>query len=325
MKTNEEYVDMWINKLKNVNNKSINTVKMYKSHLLKFSKFINKPFSEVDCFDIEDFLSNSQEKSTTKQHKQTVICRFYNWMYDHKFCDRHPKLEREGFSKEERNPQFLEKEQQEIILNYLLSRINVFKVSCRSHKIQINANSITEAKKIYAEKYNIPYLTYIKAEPMEDVFTRERDYMVTYFIINSGLRAHESLNLKVEKINFEKHEVKVIGKRNKERVVHINAYVNRALKEYIDKYGLTEYVFPNADMGKWAKSSMDSLYTNISKATGIDVHVHQLRHTYGQNLYDSGKVPLEIIQKQMGHSSIKITQIYAKVRDRHVKDAVENI
>jgi len=324
VKTNQELIEMWLNKLENMNNRSPKTIKVYRGHLVSFSNLINKPFSEVDCLDVELFLSKKGEKSTYKKIKQTVVCRFFNWMYDHKFVERHPKLERESFSRETRNPKFLEKEQWEVIKNYLLNETtNKFKVSSPSVEktVNIKADNMTEAKKIFAKRYGLEYLQYVKAEPIINMFTKERNYMVMYFMINSGLRSFETLELKVDKINFDRQEVTVIGKRNKERVVEINKFVTRALKEYIEKYHLTEYVFPNQDKGKWAKKSLDYVFTTVNKATGIEVNPHKMRHSYCQWEYDIG-TSLEIIQKQAGHSSGETTKIYAQVRSQQVKDAI---
>jgi site-specific recombinase XerD len=330
VKTNQELIDMWLNKLEYMNNRSPKTIKVYRGHLVSFSSLINKPFSEVDCFDIELFLSKKNEKSTYKQIKQTIICNFFNWMYDHKFCERHPKLEREGFSKETRNPKFLEKEQWEIVKNYLQNETtNKFLVSSSSVGIdkkvdkivQIKADNITEAKKIFAKRYKLDYLNYVKAEPITDIFTKDRNYMVVYFMINSGLRSFEVLELTVDKINFDRQEITVIGKKDKERIVQINKFVVRELKEYIDKYKLTKYVFPNENKEIWAKKSFDYVFTTITKKTGISFNPHMTRHTYGQWEYDRG-MKLEYIQQQMGHDSIDTTKIYVRVRNQQVKDAV---
>lgn len=325
MKTNEEYMQEWFAEIKTVLKLAAKTCQMYKIRMEQFNESLNKKsFVGVKRLDIINYLSNDEESISNKKQKMSVVLGFYDWMCDNNYINKHPMMKKLQFANEESLPKCLEPVEQEAIQNYLLGRTNLFKVSHGKHFAKIEADSITHAKEIYSKRYNISYLTYIKAEKIEDIFTRERDYVVTYFALNSGLRASEILNLKVSQINFEKNEVKVIRKRNKERIVHIHAFVIRTIKKYIEKYKLEEYVFPNAKGGRWAKSSMDALYTNISKVTGIDVHIHQLRHTYGQNLYDGG-VKLDIIREQMGHTSAETTKIYVKVRDRQVKDAVENI
>jgi integrase/recombinase XerD len=271
---NQEYINLWLNKLKNMNNRSDGTVKVYKGCIEQFATFINKSLTEVEYDDIEKYLSNPLEKSATKQRKQTTICRFYNWMYDRKYCERHPMLDRESFSKPIRNPKFIEKKQWEVIDRWFRRDLSTF--------------------------------------------AKERNFVMVYFMIHSGVRAHETLNLKVDKINFEQQEVTVVGKRDKERIVQINAFVTRTLKNYINKYQLIDYVFPNNDGEILSKSSMDLLFREVSKKTGISITPHVTRHTYGQWEYDDG-TPLEYIQKQMGHESGETTKIYARVRDRQVK------
>ena len=110
MKTNEEYIQEWLEELEVACSKSHGTVKNYRSPLLQFSTFINKPFSEVDRKDIIDYFKNvGTQEIATKTRKQSTICNFYNWMYDNKYCERHPMMSRMTFGAETKILNFLEK------------------------------------------------------------------------------------------------------------------------------------------------------------------------------------------------------------------------
>lgn len=284
MMSNREYIEEWLDELKTVDELVDGTLKMYKTRMNGFVNSLKgKSLTEVDRHDIIKYLSDEGESINTKKHKESVVCNFYMWMCDCNYVTKHPFMKRKRYSPKERLPKFLEKEQWEVIDKFM-------------HK---NLNS----------------------------FAKERNWNMIYFMVNSGLRSFEVLGLRVEHINFEQQEIKVIGKRDKERIVQVNAFTIRALKSFIDKYNIIGYVFANIDGKKLSKSSMDQLFTYISKKTGFHVNPHMLRHTYGQWEYDKGiKIGtvniLEIIQKQMGHSSIDTTKIYAKIRNQHVKDAI---
>lgn len=279
MKSNQEYVQEWLNELRFATKLASKTVQMYGIRIKQFvdSLETNKSLIDVKRPDIIKYLSNESDSINTKEHKQSIICNFYNWMCDNDYISKHPMMNRLHFANEERNPKFIEKNQWEIIERFLRRDLSTF--------------------------------------------AKERNFVMMYLMIHSGLRSFEILNLKVNNINFNQQEINIIGKRNKERIVQINTFVTKVLNNYINKYKLVDYVFPNEKMGKLSKSSMDQLFTMVSKKTGIEINPHMTRHTYGQWEYDRG-VPLEIIQKQMGHSSGETTKIYAKVRSKQVKEAI---
>ncbi|NLE05868.1 MAG: site-specific integrase, partial [Crenarchaeota archaeon] len=110
MKTNEEYIQEWLNRLQNACNKSPLTIRNYRSQLNQFNIFINKPFTEVTCEDIEGFVSGEKEIKT-KQLKQSVVCNFFNWMSDRNYVSKHPMMSRLTFGRNKKQIRFLEVEQ----------------------------------------------------------------------------------------------------------------------------------------------------------------------------------------------------------------------
>lgn len=326
IKTNEEYKQEWLNELQFAAKLNPKTVRMYEIRLNQFIESLNgKSLVDVKRPDIINFLSNEKDSKNSTSFKQSVIRNFYFWMSDNDYVVKHPMLKAIRLGNEELLPKFLEKEQWEVIRNYLQNECKkYFKVFNTKNDIVefIHAENSLEAKMKYVKHNKLLSTFNVRAIEAND-FIAERNYVMVCFMVNSGLRSSEVLDLTVERINYNQQEIRVIGKRNKERIVQLNTLTTKMLKNYIEKFNLSGYVFPTEKGTKLSKSAMDKLFEKISKYTGIKINPHMTRHTYGQMEYDSG-TPLEIIQKQMGHTSIDTTKIYAKVRSQQVKQAINH-
>ena len=124
-----------------------------------------------------------------------------------------------------------------------------------------------------------------------------------------GLRLNELLNLKIEDINGESKLLKVVqGKGNKDRFIPISENLLILLRQYYIKYNPKEYLFNGQNKLKYSGGSVGKI---VKKYFGNKFHVHLLRHSFGTHLVENG-VELNKIQKLMGHSDIKSTQIYTK-------------
>jgi integrase/recombinase XerC len=68
-------------------------------------------------------------------------------------------------------------------------------------------------------------------------------------------------------------------------------------------------------------------FKRVAKAAGLDSHysIHCLRHTYATHLLKAGKYNLRLVQEQLGHSSVKVTEVYTKLIDADVSAAVERL
>lgn len=123
----------------------------------------------------------------------------------------------------------------------------------------------------------------------------------------TGARRSEVLGLTWQAINLDKKQCRVIGKGNRERIIPLMPALV-ALLEPIKK-----------DIGRLFSDCHADTYTHkfkrLAVACGIeDKHLHDLRHTAGTFMLKNG-IPLEVVQKILGHSAIGTTQIYAKVLD----------
>ena len=139
--------------------------------------------------------------------------------------------------------------------------------------------------------------------------------------IFTGLRISELSNLKIQEIDFENYQIKVIGgKGGKDRYIPINNVIIRYIKGYINdrKKG---YLFVKSNQTPYSKRALQKKVEKLLKELSLDKKLssHSLRHTYATLLRRRG-MSLERIQVLLGHSRRTTTEIYAKMELEPVKE-----
>jgi site-specific recombinase XerD len=90
--------------------------------------------------------------------------------------------------------------------------------------------------------------------------------------------------------------------------------------------GPDDHLLPAGNGGHLARRTIQRVFERVAGRAGISGHsFHHLRHTYASHLYRAGGYNLRMVQKQLGHSSIKTTQVYADVFDEDLNQAVEKL
>ena len=140
-------------------------------------------------------------------------------------------------------------------------------------------------------------------------------------IYSSGLRMSEAVNLKMGSIDFEKRELVVRGKYDRERVVPLSDVARDFLERYAGerKNALEEYVFPGSRMGKASamrRTSMSRIFRELLERSGInkpELCTHSIRHSTATHLLDNG-AGVRQVQELLGHKSIESTVLYTHVQ-----------
>jgi site-specific recombinase XerD len=130
-----------------------------------------------------------------------------------------------------------------------------------------------------------------------------------------GLRLGELLNLTLKDIDSQRMLVRIEqGKGKKDRYVPLPGNLLELLRAYYKKYKPYYYLFEGQSGGKYAARSVQNVFKRAVARAGVKKHVsvHTLRHSYATHLLESG-VDVRVIQKLLGHASIKTTQIYTQV------------
>lgn len=146
-------------------------------------------------------------------------------------------------------------------------------------------------------------------------FKSIRDQMVVELLYGTGIRLSEALGLEEEDINFNKNQIKVLGKRNKERIIPIPDELARILGAYIEKkkeLGISEKKIIITEKGEpgYPKLVYNIIKTNLSYISTLEKRSpHVLRHTYATQLLNNG-ADLNAIKELLGHANLQATQVY---------------
>jgi len=152
--------------------------------------------------------------------------------------------------------------------------------------------------------------------------------LIIKLLYSSGLRLQELIDLKRKDIDFERGIINVkLGKGNKDRITLISdALKLDLLKYYSHNQFKTEYIFEGRN-GKYTKKSVQKVLDLAGKKIGIKVTPHMLRHSFATHLLEQG-TDIRYIQKLLGHSDLKTTEIYTSVSTKDlskIKSPLDNL
>jgi integrase/recombinase XerC len=161
-------------------------------------------------------------------------------------------------------------------------------------------------------------------ETEEDLYTGHLCRLIIEIFYGTGMRLAELINLKTENVNLRSGTVKVLGKRNKERIIPITSELNTLISNYLRKR--TEVLADSAavpdsenaqflllqENGK--KLSRSFVYSRVKRylslVTTIDKKSpHVLRHTFATHMLNNG-ADLNAIKELLGHANLSATQVY---------------
>jgi site-specific recombinase XerD len=145
----------------------------------------------------------------------------------------------------------------------------------------------------------------------------KRDRALIEFMLTTGCRVSEIVNLDISHVNFLREEAIVKGKGNKERKVYISRTAMHYLQEYISdrEINADSPLFANKFGKRWSKQSIEKLIKSIAKKVEVDnAHPHRFRRTFATNALNKG-MPVQCLQKILGHQSLDVTMRYCTVDD----------
>lgn len=158
-----------------------------------------------------------------------------------------------------------------------------------------------------------------------------RDTAMIRLLYSTGLRVSELVQLNVSDLDTEKHEIRVMGKREKERIVMVGDQARRAVAHYLDlernryaKKAREKALFLNQHGKRLTSRSVQRLFERLSRLTGKTLTPHVLRHSFATTLLSNG-ADLRVVQEFLGHASLQTTQIYTHVTLRKLREVIGNI
>src|SRR3972149_3035366 len=159
-------------------------------------------------------------------------------------------------------------------------------------------------------------------------FSAVRDKFIIQLLYHTGIRLSELVNLKVDDFNLSNNTFKVIGKRNKERIIPFSKEIKRSYNIYcnnrldIQTSGKTNYLFIT-EKGKpvYEKLIYRVVHNYLSYVTTIEKKSpHVLRHTFATHMLNNG-ADLNAIKELLGHANLSATQIYTHNTIKKLKNA----
>lgn len=128
-----------------------------------------------------------------------------------------------------------------------------------------------------------------------------------------GLRVSEIVNLKIEDIDSKRMLIHIKNaKGRKDRIVPLSPNVLNLLREYFKEFRPTQHLFNGQVTNQYSVRSCQQIYKKYIEESG---HIHTLRHSCATNLLENG-TDLRLIQKILGHSNVKTTEIYTHVSNQ---------
>jgi site-specific recombinase XerD len=159
-------------------------------------------------------------------------------------------------------------------------------------------------------------------EHIRDVCDNPRDLAMIDLLASTGMRVGELIRLKKQDIDFEERECIVLGKGDCERKVYFDARTKIHLKEYLNcrtDSNSSLFVSLNRPFKGINISGVESRLKVLGRKAKIDeIHPHKFRRTLATQAIDKG-MPIEQVQKLLGHVRIDTTMHYALVNQSNVK------
>lgn len=205
----------------------------------------------------------------------------------------------------------------------MISAVKAFyRYKLKIKELSVNPTLTIQSPKVpkklpqYVEQKDMEHL--FSDIPFEDSFEGLRDRTILELFYATGMRLSELLNLKIQDIHFQDYTIKVLGKRNKERLIPfgnrlselLTMYLGNLEKKFVDGTK-NNYIFVT-DKGEqlYPKAVYRIVRKYLDMVTTIDKRSpHVLRHTFATHLLNNG-ADLNAIKTILGHSSLAATQVY---------------
>ena len=176
--------------------------------------------------------------------------------------------------------------------------------------------------KIKTKKAVKNIITDEEIEKLRDNCRNLRDTAMIDLLYSTGIRVGELVKLNIEDINFSERECVVFGKGDKERKVYFDAKSKIHLKNYIESRTDNNpalFVTLNAPYDRLKISGVEIRIRELGRLLNLEkIHPHKFRRTMATRAIDKG-MPIEQVQKILGHSQIDTTMQYAIVNQNNVK------
>lgn len=165
-----------------------------------------------------------------------------------------------------------------------------------------------------------------------------RDYLIVHLALATGLRVMEISQLNCGDISADENYFSVYvrkGKGGKKRLVHFNSKFKEHFEQYLnwkktigEPSGPDDPLLLSSNTGRSLTTrAIEKAFKRTAARAGLPSYysIHCLRHTYACQLYRVSNHDLRMVQKQLGHSKSKTTEVYADVMDDDLARSLEKL
>ncbi len=285
MKKLEILLKDYLNYCRTIKKLDPKTLKAYQIDLMQFQTFMQPHPDFTDKTAISGFISSLHEKYQPKTTKRKIasLKAFFHYLVYEELIPANPF---DKINVKFREPLILPRTIPESVIENFLATM----YHCHSH-------SRTE----YQQNASL------------------RDIAVIELLFATGVRISELCSLRLNQVDLVSFKITIYGKGSKERMIQItNPDVRKILLEYYSVFKeditSTGWFFVNRLHQRYSEQSVRSMIVKYLKLAMVDMHItpHLFRHSFATLLLEAD-VDIRYIQKLLGHSSIKTTEIYTSV------------
>ena len=195
-----------------------------------------------------------------------------------------------------------------------------YKFLLRTEAINLSPLKLHRPLKV-SKKVNVPFSTEEVYRLLNsDLFSEDYEGVLQKTIITllyyTGIRRQELIDLKVTSVDFETNTIKVLGKRNKERMIPLLPGAVAVLKTYLSYKKELSVALPNCFFCSTSGSKLSEgfVYQTVNHyfsmvSTKVKKSPHMLRHSFATHLLNNG-ADLNSVKELLGHESVAATQVY---------------
>ncbi len=157
----------------------------------------------------------------------------------------------------------------------------------------------------------------------------ERDFCIFMLFLNCGMRLSELVGIDLNDIDLNDRTLRILGKGNKERTIHINGGCAEAIAACIAARPDTneQALFLSKRKTRITGRRVEQIVTAALERIGLSgrgLSVHKLRHTAATLMYQYGNVDPMVLKEILGHANVSTTEIYTHLTNENVRTALES-
>lgn len=186
------------------------------------------------------------------------------------------------------------------------------KIVSENPMLKIQAPKTSKKLPVFVEKEKMDAL--LDNIEFGDDFSGKRNKLIIELFYSTGMRLTELINLKITDVDFYNNQLKVLGKRNKERIIPFSQELKLTIENYLavkKQVSNNEFLLTlNSGKKLYEKFVYNIVKSYLSHVTTIDKKSpHVLRHTFATHMLNNG-ADLNAIKDLLGHANLSATQIY---------------